>query len=412
VTAATSTPVRSLPSVALLQSLDDNSIVALSLGENPAFDPIKYRLVPYGLIGTEGADAPHQLWWGGIGPLRPQTGVYRRDGTLFISCYARDSIPEPTLARFFAHLELLRLDSLVEEIAMDTGARMLATDKIDFIVRQLQSSGRPVFWVDPNAIVRQHPMLPQSLGCDVAFLHRSRCEIETRLLFLPPTAPAYALLEVWRRLSMAYPDLPESFLLDQAWNLTCAQCSIETAWLPRSYGECDPVIREATIELPAMEGVLRAVRCFDNPMADRRFGRAQAPEPHHAGDGLAPQADLGCNPRRLRGVGLRCRHGREHRVCVSVRFGRLLPNGNRAVRVARRRPVGDAFGGRQLGATRRRGSAVRARRFRKAGEIAGLPLSSKSDERSNIVSFGNSMAETGSFRVNHSGAFQHRAVRA
>uniref|UniRef100_Q07TJ3 Uncharacterized protein n=1 Tax=Rhodopseudomonas palustris (strain BisA53) TaxID=316055 RepID=Q07TJ3_RHOP5 len=266
---------------ALVRSLDRGSIVALPFGENPVFDPIKSKLVAHGLIGAEGAEAPHQLWWGSVEPLRPRTGIYRRDGALFVSCYARGSIPEPTLARFCAHLELLGLDSVVEEIATDAGSMMRGTDKIDFITRQLNVSMRPVFWIDPAAIVRQLPLLPQSLGCDVAFCHRGRGEIETRALFFRPTATTNALLEVWHRLSMAYPDLPEHFLFDQAWILTCAQRSIETAWLPGSYAECDPVIRGATIELETMARARNSRQPFDlDPAIDRRFGRAQTPEPH------------------------------------------------------------------------------------------------------------------------------------
>jgi hypothetical protein len=265
----------------LIGSLDPNSIVALPFGENPAFDPIKSRLAPHGLIGADGALSPHQLWWGGVEPLRPSTGIYRPDGTLVVSCYARGSIPRPTLARFHAHLELLGLDSVVEETATEPGAPMRDTDKIDFIIRQLNASGRPVFWIDPAAILRQLPVLPQSLGCDVAFLHRARGEVETRALFFRPTAPAQALLEVWQRLSMAYPDLPESMLFDQAWVLTGAQRAIETAWLPGSYGECDPAIRGATIALETTACAHGATRSFEIfQMIGRRFGRAQAPEPH------------------------------------------------------------------------------------------------------------------------------------
>jgi len=265
----------------LICSLDRNSIVALPFGENPAFDPIKSKLAPHGLIGADGTESPHQLWWGGVEPLRPSTGIYRPDGTLFVSCYARGSIPRQTLARFQSHLELLGLDSVVEEIATEPGAMMRGTDKIDFIIRQLNASGRPVFWIDPGAILRQLPVLPQSLGCDVAFLHRTRGEIETRALFFRPTAPAQALLEVWQRLSMAYPDLPESILFDQAWVLTCAQRAIETAWLPGSYGECDPAIRGATIELETTACAHDTTRSFEIfQMIGRRFGRAQAPEPH------------------------------------------------------------------------------------------------------------------------------------
>jgi hypothetical protein len=266
---------------ALIRSLDRGSIVALPFGENPVFDPIKSKLVAHGLIGAEGAGAPHQLWWGGVEPLRPPTGIYRRDDTLFVSCYARGTIPHSTLARFGAHLELLGLDNVVEEISTEVGATLRGTDKIDFIMRQLEADTRPVYWIDPAAILRQHPLLPQSLGCDVAFCRRRGGGIETRALFFRPTAPASALLEVWRRLSMAYPDLPENFLFDQAWILTCAQRSIETAWLPQSYAQCDPVIRETTIELETTGGARSSLQTFDfHLMFGRRFGRAHAPEPH------------------------------------------------------------------------------------------------------------------------------------
>jgi hypothetical protein len=108
--------------------------------------------------------------------------------------------------------------------------------------------------------------------------------MDTGALFFHQTDTARDLLEIWQRLSRSYPDLPEAFLLDQAWALVASQRQIETAWLPDSYwhngnlGACDNgvVIQcDPTDAVPSYDENL-AVRCH----RARRFGRHQAPEPH------------------------------------------------------------------------------------------------------------------------------------
>ncbi len=163
-------------------------------------------------------------------------------------------------------------------------ARSRGTQKIDFILRQLDATDRPVFWLDPAAEIRRHPVLPQSLCCDVA-LHRRPCgEIDPGALFFRPTAPARALLQAWRDLRLGYPDLPEHFLLDQAWIVTAAQRQIEIAWLPEDYCQTDPALRDGATLMIDRGRLARDRASLPLPTSHllraRRFSRQQAPEPH------------------------------------------------------------------------------------------------------------------------------------
>ncbi|HEY0329018.1 MAG TPA: hypothetical protein VGC77_07935 [Rhodopseudomonas sp.] len=264
----------------LVGSLDPQAVVILPFGEHPAFDALKSRLAIHGSIGAEGAAAPHHLWWGGVEPVSVRTGMYSKTGTLFLSSYRSGSIPETRLQRFRSFIDLNGLDGVVERLPSQPLSR--GTQKIDFILRQLARADRPVFWVDPAAEIRRHPVLPQSLGCDFAVHRRRSGEIDPAAMFFAPTEPARALLQAWRDLSLGYPDLPEHFLLDQAWILTAAQRQIETAWLPEDYCQTDPALRDgATIAIDRHN----PARDLDqlptsHLLSARRFARQQAPEPH------------------------------------------------------------------------------------------------------------------------------------
>lgn len=264
----------------LVGSLDQDAIVILPFGEHPAFDTLKSKLVIHGTIGAEGAAAPHQLWWGGVAPLSVRTGMYSKAGTLFLSSYRSGSIAEPQLMRFRSYVDLNGLDFVIERLPDEHRSR--GTAKIDFILRQLETAQRPVFWLDPAAEIRRHPVLPQSLGCDVALHRRRGGDIDPAALFFRPTAPARALLQVWRDLALGFPDLPEAFLLDQALILTAAQRQIEVAWLPEDYCQTDPALRDGSTITIDRGGFARGRDQLPTRhlLAARRFGRPQAPEPH------------------------------------------------------------------------------------------------------------------------------------
>jgi len=272
-------PIHAVRAEAVIGALDDRAIVAIPCSENPAFDAIKQRLTPHGQIGAEGAEGPHHLWWGGLAPLAAPTGVYPADGLVLASC-GDDDGADGNLARLRREIELFGLAAVVEPMPDDLSAGARATWTIDFILRQLEQSDRPLLWLAPEARLQRRPILPQALDCDVGFHRVWDGTIDPRVMCFRPTEPTRALLRVWRRLTAAFPDLPQGFVLDQAWVLTTAQRQLETAWLPRSYCETDPLIRGATLQLPWAAEDPDAAPGYDlRPQRARRFGRPQPPEP-------------------------------------------------------------------------------------------------------------------------------------
>jgi hypothetical protein len=273
----------------LISSLHENSIVILPFGENPTFDLIKSKLHAYGSIGSQGNAAPHHIWWGGVKPLSVPTGLYRKEDTLFVSSNRRGFLPAAQLA---FDLKRLGLDGVMEGLAPDTTVGAQRSSKIDFIIQQWEQTNRPVFWIAPEATVHENPLLPQSLGCDFAVHMRPSGEMQPGAIFFHQTESARSLLDIWQRLSRAYPDLSEAFLLDQAWTLASSQRQIETAWLPDSYwkaGNSQARVHGAVIQYDP-SGMKQEPeeyltwRC----RRARRFGRHQAPEAHLIMHGTAP----------------------------------------------------------------------------------------------------------------------------
>jgi hypothetical protein len=268
----------------LIRSLHENSVVIIPSGENPAFDVLKSKLFAFGSIGSQGADAPHHLWWGGVKSLAVPTGLYRKQDTLFVSSCTSEGPTGEKSARWTAALDRLGLDSVIETTPPGAAPQSRGPSKIDFIIQKWRQAQQPVFWIAAEANIRQHPLLPQALECDFAVHKKRSGEMDVGALFFHQTEAARDLLEVWQRLSRSYPDLPEAFLLDQAWTLVASQRQIETAWLPDTYWhtgnlaacdgavviQCDPIHAQ-----PGPDENL-ALRCH----AARRFGRHQAPEPH------------------------------------------------------------------------------------------------------------------------------------
>jgi hypothetical protein len=268
----------------LIGSLHENSIVALPWGENPGFDTVKKRLYRHGTIGAQGAAAPHHLWWGGVKPLATPTGVYRNQDTLYVSAFAEMWPHEDGAALLAADFKRLNLTYVVEPQLRDIDSKAHVAAKIDFIIRHWETHNSPVFWLDPRARVQRVPLLPQALGCDFAVHRRVNGELDTGALYFGRSEAARALLDVWLRLARSHPELPESFLLDQAWTLACAQRQIETAWLPDAYWQTRgsdardgstciraDAVRDATDLLAPDTATLQSARKFD---------RHQAPEAH------------------------------------------------------------------------------------------------------------------------------------
>jgi hypothetical protein len=104
------------------------------------------------------------------------------------------------------------------------------------------------------------------------------------VLFFHQTEAARALLDAWRSLIRNYHDVPEGFLLDQAWTLVSSQRQLETASLPDDYwrsADSGPSNRTAIIQYNHRAVSLASDQSIGLPFQRaRRYGRHQAPQDH------------------------------------------------------------------------------------------------------------------------------------
>jgi hypothetical protein len=217
------------------RSLTPGCAVVIPTGENPGFDFLKSKLTEFGTVAPCGTDGPHEMWWGGIGwskflSAAAESAVKPR----IVSCYPRGA-SEGRAEELRRSLERLRLHAHVEAIETQFDDRLLCFEKAEFMLRMWSTYAEPLLFVAHDAVLREAPLLPAFLGCDVALHKWNRWEMSARTLYLGRSDPAAMLLRTWQQLAASYPAIWEGYLLDQAWSLTSSQRPLDTVWLPRSY---------------------------------------------------------------------------------------------------------------------------------------------------------------------------------
>ncbi|MCK1740590.1 hypothetical protein IVA80_06830 [Bradyrhizobium sp. 139] len=217
------------------RSLTPGSAVVIPRSENPGFDFLKSKLTEFGTVSPCGADGPHEMWWGGIGWSKFLTAADA--STLrprIVSCYPRGG--DATAAFALRHsLERFDLACHIEPIETEFSDRLLCFEKAEFMMRMWNKYREPLLFVEAGAALREQPLLPSFLGCDVALHKWNRWEMSARTLYLGRTERAEMLLRAWQQLAASYPAIWEGYLLDQVWSLTSSQVPLDTVWLPRSY---------------------------------------------------------------------------------------------------------------------------------------------------------------------------------
>ncbi|WGD54289.1 hypothetical protein QA641_10525 [Bradyrhizobium sp. CB1650] len=217
------------------RALTPSCAVVIPRSENPGFDFLKSKLTEFGTVGPCGADGPHEMWWGGIGWSKFLTAA--DTSTIrprIVSCHPRGSDESASLA-LRQSLERLRLDSHVEAIETQFDDRILCFEKAEFMVRMWNKYREPLLFIEADAMLRELPLLPSFVACDIALHKWNRWEMSARTLYLGRTNHAERLLRTWQQLAASYPAIWEGYLLDQAWSLTSSQGPLDTVWLPRSY---------------------------------------------------------------------------------------------------------------------------------------------------------------------------------
>jgi hypothetical protein len=257
------------------RSLNPGCAVVIPMSENPGFDFLKSKLTEFGTVGPCGADGPHEMWWGGIGWSKFLTAAADASTVRprIVSCYPRGG--DATAAFALRHsLERFGLACHIEPIDTQFSGRLLCFEKAEFMLRMGNKYREPLLFVEAGAVLREAPMLPSFLDCDVALHKWNRWEMSARTLYLGRTHAAEMLLRTWQHLAASYPAIWEGYLLDQAWSLTSSQVPLDTVWLPRSYhalagdlGAMRATVlhsqQTTTLELgpdPAFASIVRAAR--------------------------------------------------------------------------------------------------------------------------------------------------------
>jgi hypothetical protein len=265
------------------RALHPRSIVVVPFGENPVFDFLKSKLRDFGTIGPSGAEGPHELWWGGRDWAAVLDPTAEAPPPLIVSCHPRRGDAAP-IRRLTRSIEALGLDFVVEAIDTDHPEMMHASEKAGFIQNVWMKQGRPILWVEPDAILAKPPSLLASIDGDFAVHKWNRWEMTARTLYFGRSNAAQALLHAWHCFTSSYPTVWEGYLLDQAWSTVASQMPLETIWLPRSYhaAAADQAGRKPAVVVHDIEAttsdlgpdfsISRALR------AARRAGRIGAPE--------------------------------------------------------------------------------------------------------------------------------------
>lgn len=228
-------PLNSAGAELFYRSLRPGCVVVVPFGENPVFDFLKSKLTEYGTVGTHGADGPHELWWGGIGPVEtlvPQPAAAER--LRVVSCYPRRGGDQGAL-RLQQAADRQQLTAHIEPIDSAFDDRLQPAEKAAFIARMWDRFAEPLLFIEAGADLHDAPLVPAGLACDLAVHKWNRWEMSARTIYLGRTAAAEAFLKVWQQLAELCPTVWEGALLDQAWCLATSQRSLNTVWLPRSY---------------------------------------------------------------------------------------------------------------------------------------------------------------------------------
>jgi hypothetical protein len=263
----------------LLSGLNEKSAVVIPFGEDPAFDFLKSKLIPHGVISPSGFDGPHQLWWGSLGQIDGLRQQGLRTLPLIGTSYPY-WFDERPVAVWRAAVKRFGLDAQI-----DYANGTSAFDKVESIAKIWRNAGRAILWLDPHATLRRPPDLTGTFACDVAFVRGNDGRARTDVLFLAKTPATETLLRAWLKLSEEFGDLPEEILFDEAWALISSQQSLSTVWLPQAYdvtrGDSDAVIvaGDATKRADDERDIVPEIR------AAQAAGRIAAPAPHLIVDG-------------------------------------------------------------------------------------------------------------------------------
>lgn len=214
--------------------LAPDGVVLLHDAQRAWYDDAKTLFRARGHIGScPDYPSPH-LWWGGHAdpgaPVRA-TGEL----PLVISFYTRGTDYEIEARRLIASCEKLGLDHHIVGLESRGSWEANCSLKSEFVLSAWENTGRPVLWVDADAVLHAAPELLRGATADFA-IHRCRdWQFASGTVFFNQTPGAAALLARWIARCRSHPRVWDQDNLDLAWEEVVATRPLETLWLPEPY---------------------------------------------------------------------------------------------------------------------------------------------------------------------------------
>lgn len=154
---------------------------------------------------------------------------------LIVSYYTVGTVYEPLAARLRASCVRHGLDHRIEPRPSRGSWEANTFAKADVCREVWQQCGRPILWVDADAVMHGRPDLLRGVKADFAVHKWKGDHFASGTVFFNQTPAAGRLLDSWVELCGTNHGASDQPHLQRAWEIMTALEPVKTLWLPRAY---------------------------------------------------------------------------------------------------------------------------------------------------------------------------------
>ncbi|MBX3403232.1 MAG: class I SAM-dependent methyltransferase [Phycisphaeraceae bacterium] len=237
--------------------LNPGGVVVLHDAQREWYDTGKALFAARGHMGSCPDYPGPELWWGtnsGDVAFRPARATLNHEQMPIVLCYFTLDTPYADEAKKLkASCLRLGLEHRIVGVQPRGSWEANCAYKARFVEEQWRALGRPVLWVDADAIVHRTPDLLRGVAADFAVHRALGWMFASGTVFFNQTPGAEALLVRWRERCEADPGTWDQVHLDAAWEDVAREQPLETLWLPREYTFINDLEDVALTEDPVIE---------------------------------------------------------------------------------------------------------------------------------------------------------------
>lgn len=211
--------------------------VFLHDAQRPWYDEAKRScgLVQWGCIGSCPDYPTAHLWYGGHEPLPPAPAG--AELPVIVSFYTTGTPYEQEAQNLIASCRELGLKYEIIGVPPLGSWEENCSFKARFISEAWHRLGKPLLWVDADAVIRRPPTHLAGCPADFAVHKHEGWIFNSATLYFNQTAEAEDLLGRWRRRCLENPKVWDQISLDLAWEEAIRDRPLRTLWLPAAYAK-------------------------------------------------------------------------------------------------------------------------------------------------------------------------------